>query len=52
MAKTELTPEQIVNDFVNRVFDKVGYGKQQIFSSEDVKELMYDIEEEMFPKQK
>lgn len=49
MAKTELTPEQIaVNNFISRVSDKVGYGKQCILSSEDIKDLMDEVKEEMF----
>ena len=43
-----LSPEEAVNEFISIIDEKIGYGKQCILCSEDIKELMYDAKEEMF----
>lgn len=42
------TPEEAVNSFISRMSEKVGSGKQCTLSSEDIKELMNEVKEEIF----
>ncbi len=48
MLNQDLTSKEAINCFISAMSDKLGYGKQCILSSEDIKDMMDETAKELF----